>query len=217
MSTPDHEPITDYAEARRRTIATYDAHPEEFGDFHGPLGQWQAEMDGFCARLPGKRVLDLGCGSGRDAHHLAERGLDYLGIDASAGMVRVAREREPGLRFEVRGFEELGAFADGSFDGVWSFATLLHAPRAQIVGILWEIHRILVPGGALFVSIKERQDVREGLRVQDKFGGIERYFAYYTEAEFSVILRAAGFALAEAHAVQFSHFRWLMFLAHRPR
>lgn len=45
------------------------------------------------AVAPGMRVLDLGCGTGVDAQHLAERGLSVLGIDASAAMVRVAERR----------------------------------------------------------------------------------------------------------------------------
>src|SRR5689334_10055234 len=62
------------------------------------------EIDGLFG--PGDRILDLGCGPGDDALHLAGSGVDVLGIDASSKMVELARLR--GVRAERLAIEDLG-------------------------------------------------------------------------------------------------------------
>jgi SAM-dependent methyltransferase len=73
---------------------------------------------------PGDRVLELACGTGEDAVHLAERGVQVLATDASPEMVRVAREKvaQRGLTVEVRqlAVEELDTLDAPPFDGVLS-------------------------------------------------------------------------------------------------
>src|SRR5262245_24068622 len=66
---------------------------------------------------PGHRILDVGCGTGADAAHLMDRGIDVCGIDASAAMVRIARAR--GVNALCLAAEELQQIS-GPFDGVLS-------------------------------------------------------------------------------------------------
>ena len=71
---------------------------------------------------PGQRVLVLNCGTGSDAAHLAQRGIDVLATDASSEMIAIARERCRHLdkvRFQVCNIEDLSAIR-GQFDGVFS-------------------------------------------------------------------------------------------------
>jgi ubiquinone/menaquinone biosynthesis C-methylase UbiE len=101
------------------------------------------------ADLRGRRVLDLGCGTGRLSAALAEEGIARVwGVDASAEMLAVAREKLPstvGLK-QARA-EEL-PFRDGWFDRVvmWLVVHLLDRPAAFA-----EVARVLVPGGRLAV------------------------------------------------------------------
>src|SRR5688500_13730410 len=69
------------------------------------------------------RVLDVGCGPGRDVQAFRELGFDAMGIDGSQGMVELARTITPGARFEHIAFHEI-AF-DNEFDGIWACASLL--------------------------------------------------------------------------------------------
>jgi ubiquinone/menaquinone biosynthesis C-methylase UbiE len=71
---------------------------------------------------PGQRILELNCGTGVDAAHFAERGIEVLGTDASGEMVAIARERCGNLknaRFQVCAIEQLAGLR-GRFDGVFS-------------------------------------------------------------------------------------------------
>ena len=72
-----------------------------------------------------RRVVDLGCGAGRDYPAFDERGIDYLGVDASEGMLTVARERFPEATFEAQDLCALDLPAR-SFDGAFANASLQH-------------------------------------------------------------------------------------------
>ena len=101
------------------------------------------------ADLRGRRVLDLGCGTGRLSHALAERGIARVwGVDASPEMLAVAREKVPkgvGLK---EGRAEALPFRDAWFDRVvmWLVVHLVDRPAA-----FGEVARVLVPDGRLAV------------------------------------------------------------------
>ena len=96
------------------------------------------------SRLPSGRVLDVGCGTGYLTQHL---GGEVVGLDQSAAMLDIARERIPWADF-VRGDALNMQFADGSFDLVFasSFYGLLGEPQRE--RFLDEARRV---GGESFV------------------------------------------------------------------
>jgi len=73
--------------------ARFDALAARGVDVHGEATLCEA------IAAPGATVLDAGCGTGRVAIRLAERGFDCTGVDVDAGMLKVARERAPSLRW----------------------------------------------------------------------------------------------------------------------
>ncbi|URM92320.1 methyltransferase domain-containing protein [Streptomyces sp. MRC013] len=122
---------------------------EVFADVPGQL----AALDWLVGLLPpGARVLDVGSGTGRPAaERLVRAGCDVTGIDVSAEMVRVARERVPGARFEqadVRTFEAPG---DG-YDAVCAFFPLLVMDQPEVARSLARTASWVAPGGALALA-----------------------------------------------------------------
>lgn len=109
-------------------------------------------LDGFLDQLePGARLLELGCGGGRDAARIIERGFDLDATDGTPAMVRKANERfDVGAR--VMRFDELDAIEE--YDGVWAHACLLHLARAELHGVLEAILAALKPGGWHFANYK---------------------------------------------------------------
>jgi SAM-dependent methyltransferase len=109
-------------------------------------------LDAFLDRLePGARVLELGCGAGRDGARIAERGFDLDATDGVPAMVALANERH-GLGARLMRFDELDTSA--AYDAVWAHACLLHCPTAELPGVLARIHRALRPGGLHYASYK---------------------------------------------------------------
>ncbi|MEO1967509.1 MAG: class I SAM-dependent methyltransferase [Sphingomonadaceae bacterium] len=109
-------------------------------------------LDGFLDRLePGCTILELGCGGGRDAARMIERGFVADATDGTAAMAAKARERF-GIAVRRMRFDELDA--EAVYDAVWANACLLHVARIDLPAVLSAIHRAIKPGGWHFASYK---------------------------------------------------------------
>lgn len=96
----------------------YDQHPEEFADdttLDALPEELRTLLDSFVEGLGGPRVLDAGCGPGRDVDYFSARDLDPVGIDVVDGMLEHARAEMAGEYLEVD-IRELG-FESNCFDG----------------------------------------------------------------------------------------------------
>ncbi|MEP7049568.1 MAG: methyltransferase domain-containing protein [Pseudomonadota bacterium] len=208
---PEPPPLEEIA---GRTLGHYDAHAARFWEGtqgHDVTQNYQALL-GALGNAASLRLLDFGCGPGRDLVALSALGHRVTGLDGSAEFVRMARAHS---RCEVlqQSFFELD-LGEVRFDGVFANASLFHVPRALLPRVLAELWRSLAPGGVLFCSNPRSFDVdREG------FNG-ERYGSYLTTETWLGVIGAAGFAV-ERH-----YFRpaglppaeqpWLAVVARRP-
>lgn len=133
------------------------------------------------------RILDFGCGPGRDLLTFRELGHRPVGLDGCAEFVRMARDHS-GCEVLEQSFFELD-LAPASFDGVFANASLFHAPRALLPRVLGQLRRALVPGGVLFCS-----NPRAFARDTEGWRG-DRYGSYLTIAGWSAVIGGAGFVL----------------------
>jgi ubiquinone/menaquinone biosynthesis C-methylase UbiE len=107
-----------------------------------------AMWDLLDALEPG-RALDAACGTGRHTSHLLERGHDVVGVDATAEMLAVAREKAPGARFEQGDVCDL-RFDDGEFDLAVCGLALEHV--ADLDRAVSELARVVRPEGRVLIS-----------------------------------------------------------------
>lgn len=136
------------------------------------------------------RVLDLACGPGMYRAAFAARSLYAVGSDISFGMLayasRVARSAPGSVPPPLICTNNAQlAFRDGSFDGIWFSAALLHIPHGAAADIMAELRRILVEGGILYVS------TQVGHGMVKRFEG--RVFFYYSEGDLGELFAHSRF------------------------
>ncbi len=102
----------------------------------------------FDGLAPGP-ALDAGCGTGRHAGHLAALGFDTIGVDATAAMLDIGRERCPEVDFREGRLEAL-PLDDASVDVVVSALAVCHA--SDLDAVFAEFARVTRPGGTVIVS-----------------------------------------------------------------
>lgn len=152
MMQDDREPFDRALRHARRSAYA----PGEFVEQENFMTAHEIRDLGLRAGIgPGVAVLDVCCGVAGPGRFLArELGCDYLGVDASAGAVAIARERARGLscRFTVARVPPLPA---GPFDVVLLLETMLaFADKDALVG---EVAAALTPGGRFAFTLEEGQ------------------------------------------------------------
>jgi ubiquinone/menaquinone biosynthesis C-methylase UbiE len=201
--------------AHKETIQAYNKIADDFNQ-RNQVSIYHDEFVTFASLLaPNPKILEIGCGTGRDGVELVKVAGEYIGIDASEAMLAVAKVKVPGRSFHVMDFYHL-EFPDRSFDGFWAAAAFLHVPKAELHAVLSEAKRILRPGGVGFISVTEKMDLDEGIITESKGGGIDRYFAFYTQAELSDRLEASGFKVVQVVTqLEADNTKWLCFFVQK--
>lgn len=136
------------SEDELKTIAAYEEierNRSERGYYNSAF--WIEQFEKFQHLQPSGKILDVGCGSGRDAHLFISNGYDYTGVDMSEASLIKARANVPGGDFRLGNMLELD-FPSDSFDGFWSTVTLLHTQKDKVGIALQEIRRVVKRGGA---------------------------------------------------------------------
>jgi ubiquinone/menaquinone biosynthesis C-methylase UbiE len=178
----DGSPIRDTVEAYDDTAAAY---AERWFDF-----RLTRDMARFVRYLqPGTRVLDVGCGPGRDLLWLVEQGFDAVGVDLSFQMLTQGRTRGVVVPF-IQADMRCLPFRGGSFGGIWACASLLHIPKDRAGDVLRELARVL-RAGPLYLSVKRG----EGESWVEDGRGSRFFFAYYTPTEIRSLVERSGLQL----------------------
>ncbi len=132
----------------------------------------------FIRHLPsGSRILDFGCGSGRDTKFFLEQGYQVDAIDGSENLCRIASEYA-GIQVRQMLFSELAA--ENEYDGIWACSSILHLPKEELKDVFQKMIHAMKSSGYLYTSF--RYGTFEGLRG-------ERHFTDFTEETFETFLR----------------------------
>lgn len=178
----------------KKTIAVYDLIAQDYAkkiDAYTP----RPEQEKFISLLPKyAKILDAGCGPGRDCDYFVKHGFNVIGVDLSENLLTIARQRVPEANFLKQDLRKLN-FPLNSFDGIWACASLHHMYRRDVPKALINFYRILKPEGILFVMVKEGtggKEIRESLS-----SDLPRHYEFYKSEELTKLLKEAGFIEVE--------------------
>jgi len=108
-----------------------------------------------------KRILDLGCGSGRHTVYLARKGFELHGFDIAEEGIKIAEEwlKKEGLRagFKTGSIYEKLPYKDNFFDAVISTNAIHHGNIEEIRTAVKEVERVLRPEGFIFITVRKRK------------------------------------------------------------
>ncbi|MFP8967527.1 class I SAM-dependent methyltransferase [Pokkaliibacter sp. CJK22405] len=198
--------------ASSRTLSHYQSTSEQF---------WAAtrdhdvrqNIDALLSALPttpGQRILDIGCGPGRDLMAFKAQGHAPVGLDGTPRFVEMAREHS-GCEVWHQNLLSLDLPA-GRFDGIFANAVLFHIPSSHLPAALQQLFQSLRPGGVLFSSNPRGQN-------QEGFQG-ERYGVWHDLEQWRRYLETAGFSYLDHYfrptGLPFEQQPWLASLWQRP-
>ncbi|WP_251961174.1 class I SAM-dependent methyltransferase [Salinibacter ruber] len=146
---------TSSAVPSERTIRWYDRHAEEYA-------KWTRQIDlgglrdQFLGLVPTDgRILDVGCGAGRDLKYFLGRGREAVGLDPSEEMARLASDYAETTVHRCR-VQEFGP--EEQFDGIWACASLLHVPEGELPAVFERLAGWIRQEGILYASFCAGED-----------------------------------------------------------
>lgn len=124
----------------------------------------------------GSRILDFGCGSGRDSKYFLSKGYSVVSMDGSPKMCEIA-SKYIGKNVLCQKFDEIKF--ENEFDGIWASASLLHIPKKNLKDIFKLLYKALKDDGYMYISFK-----------YGKYEGVigERYFSYLNYDELNSMI-----------------------------
>jgi trans-aconitate methyltransferase len=169
---------------KEQTIDTYSrsakALAEKF-DSQAPRTEDIEYVFSFCAK-ENPHVLEIGCGSGRDAQEICKHTNNYEGLDISKELLEYAQKKLPHQTFVLADIENFAFPAD--IDIVFAFASLIHVPKESFTSIMEKLFNSINEGGLLFISLKHSTEYQEVTKT-DEFG--TRTYWHYAQSDIQEI------------------------------
>lgn len=152
-----------------------------------------------------QKILDVGCGTGRDLAFLLSKGKDAYGVDPSQEMLVGAHQTlgVQGVSGEGRLFlgslPDLSQFSESEFDGILCSAVLMHLPEEELFDAVYALRRILRPGGTLLVSVPATRNDVDPVTRRDGEG---RLFTDLPAPKLNLLFERVGFVVRESERIE---------------
>lgn len=167
---------------------------------------------------PGGSLLELGCGSGRDAAFMSDQGFRVLATDGSAAMLEQVKQHHPQLAAHVGQLQLPGELSSelGTFDGIYAIAVLMHLSVQDIAKTISAVESLLTPKGRFAFSVSIlRNDV-----TTDEFDAKGRRFTILSPDKWQELCQKSGLQMTRTmmseDALERDTVTWMNCLAEKP-
>ena len=160
-----------------KTIEYYNQNADMFAQ-GTRLVDFTVVQERFAKMLPaGSRILDFGCGSGRDTKYFLEKGYRVEATDGSSELCKLA-SAFTGIDVKEMLFQDLNA--SGKYEGIWACSSILHLSKKELLPVIRKMCDALKDNGAIYTSFKygDFEGERNG-----------RYFTDFTEDTFDKFIK----------------------------
>ena len=158
--------------SHNETLEYYNTNAEDFV-YETINVNFRETQERFLKHIPPQgRIIDFGCGSGRDAKYFHTKGFEVDAVDGSEELCKLAAEYA-GINVKQMLFSDLDEVEE--YDGIWACASILHLSSLELRDVLLKMIKALKNGGIIYTSFKygEYEGMRNG-----------RYFTDFTEMSF---------------------------------
>jgi len=190
-------------------IETYNKYAKIYSE-HTANKLLQFQLAKFVSLLPSKsKVLDAGCGCGRDAAYLKEDGLDVVAIDISPAIIEEAKLNNV---IVVNG-DLLKLNYKTEFDGIWCMATLADISKKDAPKLVKNFYNSLKDSGIMYIAVKEGDG--ENLVQKGLYENSPRFYALYKKEELENLIEDNGFNILSSTVTNDSGTIWLEVFARK--
>jgi SAM-dependent methyltransferase len=170
------------------TLKYYNINAEQLCKNYNAVNFHEVQKSISIYLIGAKKVLEIGCGSGRDANYMTNNGFDVIGIDGSTEMLLNAKDKYPWMKEKLMRAVLPNEFPnfEYKFDGAYSIATLMHFDAIGIDKILKHLKSVLKPNSPVYVSVSGKRDI------QDK-----RFFIAFSKEDWINTFEGNGFIINE--------------------
>ncbi len=193
----------------KKTIETYNKYAAVYAEkTQNKLLQFQ--LSKFVSMLVRKaKVLDAGCGCGRDSAYLLEDGLDVSSVDLSIGMIEESKKR--GV-IAIKG-DLLTMKSNEEFDGIWCMTTIGNIPKVEAPKLLKNFYKALKKEGIMYLSAKKGNE--EKFVEKRDYDGSPIFYAFYEKDELDKLVTETGFDIIESTIAEDDGKTWIEIFARK--
>ncbi len=164
------------ADWRQKTVDTYNRSAKELAQYFRGIGPRSSYIELAIALSGAKspRVVEIGCGDGRDAREILKHTPHYIAFDPAQAAIAFARENAPNGIFQIA--DAVNFEYPEEQDIVFAFASILHLDLDELAVVFSKVHACLKQDGIFYISTKFGKSYRADIK-HDQYG--ERMFHYY--------------------------------------
>jgi len=187
----------------KEVIEFYDEIAEDYASIRMDVSVMQELIDLFLQNLEENKILDVGCGPGRDAKYFSEQNKEVIAIDVSDKFLKIAKKNAPDATILKMDLREL-AFPENTFDGLWVCASLLCIEKKDVPQALKGFCKVLKKDGLIFICVKQSTRLKQ-----------KDFQEFYEVEEFENMIKKAGFEIMETSISETENNVWINVFARK--